>query len=60
MTDERLRELERRFAESGDPTDELAWLQERVRTGAALSWESYRRLANLDACTNEAGGRRGL
>jgi hypothetical protein len=48
MTDERLRNLERRFAESGDPTDELAYLQEQVRTGASLSWEGYQRLAELD------------
>lgn len=41
MTDSRLRALERRFHESGDPTDELAYLQEQVRTGASLDWESY-------------------
>lgn len=35
MTDARLRELERRFAASGAPGDEAAWLRERLRTGAA-------------------------
>lgn len=33
MTDERLRELERRWRASGEPADELAWLLERVRHG---------------------------
>jgi hypothetical protein len=46
--DERLRNLERRFKESGDPTHELAYLQEQVRQGGSLDWESYQRLAELD------------
>ncbi len=33
MTDEKLRELERRFKETGLPEDEAAWLKERVRAG---------------------------
>ncbi len=49
MTDSRLRELERRFKESGAPADELAYLQERVRSGGQLDWESYSRLAELNA-----------
>jgi len=48
VTDVRLRELERRWKESGAPKDELAWLTERVRGGERLDWESYSRLAELD------------
>lgn len=33
MTDERLRELERRWKETGSVEDEAAWLVERVRAG---------------------------
>lgn len=33
MSDERLRELERRFKETGSVEDEAAWLGERVRIG---------------------------
>ena len=33
MTDERLRELERCWRESGSVEDEAAWLRERVRVG---------------------------
>lgn len=34
MADQRLRELERRWRESGDPADEAAYLRARVRSGA--------------------------
>ena len=33
MSDQRLRELERRWKESGSPDDEAAYLLERVRVG---------------------------
>ncbi len=33
MSDEKLRELERRFKETGSVEDEAAWLKERVRVG---------------------------
>lgn len=33
MSDQRLRELERRYRESGSPTDQAEWLLERVRVG---------------------------
>ena len=33
MSEEHLRELERRFQESGSVEDEAAWLLERVRVG---------------------------
>lgn len=33
MSDERIRELERRFKETGSVEDEAAWLKERVRVG---------------------------
>ena len=33
MTDARLRELERKWHESGSAEDEAAWLRERVRVG---------------------------
>lgn len=45
--DDRLRELERRFKESGAPADELAYLRERVRRGERLGWPDYLRLAAL-------------
>lgn len=32
--DDHLRQLERRFQESGDPEDEARWLRERLRAGA--------------------------
>lgn len=58
MTDLRLRELERRWRESGAPHDEAALLRERVRTGdlpearlraAALLGYAPARLAGADA-----------
>jgi len=48
VNDRRLRALERRFEESGSEPDELAYLHERVRTGGALGWERYSRLAELN------------
>ena len=47
MTDETLRQLQRRYEQSGSEADELAWLQGRVRAGEALGWNSYSRLAEL-------------
>ena len=32
-SDEKLRDLERRFRQTGSPDDEAAWLLERVRVG---------------------------
>jgi len=49
VTDSKLRELERRWKETGSVEDELAWLRERVRSGAALDEASYARLATLDS-----------
>lgn len=49
MSDERLRELEHRFRETGSADDELAWLRERARLGEKLDWDSYSRLHELDA-----------
>ncbi|MGE0712683.1 MAG: hypothetical protein AB7N76_09135 [Planctomycetota bacterium] len=46
MSDERLRALERRFHETGDPADEEGWLRERVR-GGELSLDSLRFAAAL-------------
>jgi len=51
VTDVKLRELERRWKESGAPEDELAWLTGRVRSGERLDWESYSRLTELDVPT---------
>jgi hypothetical protein len=48
VAEDRLRELERRFKESGSEQDELAYLQEQVRTGGTLDWDSYSRLAELN------------
>ena len=48
MSDEKLRELERRFRETGSAEDELAWLRERARSGEKLDWDSYSRLHELD------------
>ena len=48
MSDEKLRELERRFRETGSPDDELAWLRECARSGEKLDWDSYSRLHELD------------
>ncbi|MGE0711198.1 MAG: hypothetical protein AB7N76_28955 [Planctomycetota bacterium] len=48
MSDEKLRELERRFRETGSAEDEVAWLRERARSGEKLDWESYSRLHELD------------
>lgn len=46
MSDDRLRELERRWRSSGADSDEAAWLSERIRTGA-LSHERVRAAAIL-------------
>lgn len=48
MSDEKLRELERRFKETGSAQDEAVWLYELLRTGEALDWHSYLRLMELD------------
>jgi len=48
VTDSKLRELERRWKETGSVEDEWAWLSARVRGGERLDWESYSRLAELD------------
>jgi len=48
VSDEKLRELERAFQESGSEEAELAWLRERARAGEKLDWESYSRLHELD------------
>lgn len=37
MTDQRLRELERRFRETGTPEAEEAWFRERVRAGELVA-----------------------
>jgi len=47
MSDATLRDLERRFVETGDAADEAAWLREQVRAGQTLDWASYSRLAAL-------------
>ena len=46
MSDERLRELERRWKETGSVEDEAAWLSERVRAGE-LTEERLRLAAAL-------------
>jgi hypothetical protein len=48
VSDEKLRELERVFQESGSEEAELAWLRELARAGEKLNWESYSRLHELD------------
>lgn len=48
MSDEKLRELERAFQESGSEEAELAWLRGRARAGEKLDWPSYSRLHELD------------
>ncbi|MGE0706576.1 MAG: hypothetical protein AB7N76_05825 [Planctomycetota bacterium] len=48
MSDSELRDLERRWRESGVDDDELAWLQALVRRVPALTWEQYSRLGSLD------------
>ena len=48
MSDEKLRELERRFRETGSAEDEVAWLRERARSSERLDWDSYSRLHDLD------------
>jgi len=53
MSDERLRELERRWRESGELDDEVAWLAERVRAGE-LSPRALELAAHLG---HEAAGR---
>ena len=40
MTDETLRQLQRRYEQSGSEADELAWLVGRVRAGEALDLRS--------------------
>ncbi|MBL4849349.1 MAG: hypothetical protein JKY65_27800 [Planctomycetes bacterium] len=48
MSDDRLRELERRWRETGAPEDERAWLRGRLRAVARLDWASYQRACELD------------
>lgn len=48
MSDARLRELERRWRESGSVEDEEAWLIARCRAGEILRWADYVRLAELN------------
>ena len=43
MSDEKLRELERAFRESGSVEAEVVWLRERARAGEKLDWDSYSR-----------------
>jgi hypothetical protein len=51
VAEERLRELERRFKESGAEQDELDWLREEIRFRGTLGWEHYSRLAELSVET---------
>lgn len=53
MSDTRLRELRRRFDETGAPQDEAAWLNERVRMGEL----SRERLELAAYCGHEAARR---
>lgn len=56
MSDERLRELERRWKETGAVEDEAAWLVERIRVGEILASQAKTRLAELaDAFRDHAG-----
>jgi len=48
VSDKKLRDLERRFRETGNAGDELAWLRERVRLGERLEWRNFLRLNKLD------------
>lgn len=48
MSDEKLRDQERAFLETGSEEAELTWLRERTRAGEKLDWESYSRLHELD------------
>ncbi len=48
MSDEKLRELERRWKETGAPEDEEAYLVEQVRVGETLDWDGYSRLSELN------------
>jgi hypothetical protein len=48
VSDEKLRELEQAFQESGSEEAEVAWLRELARAGEKLDWESYSRLHDLD------------
>lgn len=47
MSDEQLRELERRWQNTGAVEDEAAYLVGRVRAGEELDWTTYLRLAEL-------------
>lgn len=47
MSDQRLRDLERVWKESGAEQDELAYLQEQIRTSRTLAWKDYCRLVQL-------------
>ncbi|MDC3378941.1 hypothetical protein OAX78_01500 [Planctomycetota bacterium] len=60
MSDQRLREFERRWKETGAANDEVAYLLELIRRGESLDWESYSRLAEIDvqAATDVLLGRR--
>ncbi len=49
MSDGKLRELERRWKESGSPDDEAAYVHELVRVGAFQGWEGYQRYSNSNA-----------
>lgn len=51
MADERLRELERRWQESGSERDALPWLKERIRQCLPLAWSQYELLSRLDPPT---------
>ena len=50
-SDEKLRELQRAFHESGSAEAELAWLRESARTAVALEWDELKRLHQLDPHT---------
>jgi len=51
VTDDRLRELERRFQETGAAEDEAAWLRARVRAGEHLTWAECVSLLAVDPAT---------
>jgi hypothetical protein len=55
MSDQKLRDLERRFKETGSPDDEAAWLLERVRVG-----DLTRERLELAAYCGHEGARRAV
>lgn len=59
MSDARLRELERKWKESGAEAAEAAWLQERLRVGQRLDWDGYCRAVQLGVCRGDYPFERG-